>query len=174
MGQHQTQTAADEWVTFPGGELEGRRPKALCPACRAALKRRALRSSGPQDPRRPLCFQCYRAELEREHALRAAGTIDTASPERFQAQLPFEPVNQQRLVALKAGRTAARQAMPAHTIGRQRAQIEARHVLQQVAIGLKARGLAADPAARRRAIFEAVHAAELQLPESWLPFVVSR
>ena len=23
---------ADDWVTFPGGELEGKRPKAVCPA----------------------------------------------------------------------------------------------------------------------------------------------
>jgi hypothetical protein len=45
-------------------------------------------------------------------------------------------------------------------------------MLQQIAVGLKARGLAA--ADRERAIFQAVHAAELQLPESWLPFVVSR
>jgi hypothetical protein len=169
MGQLNTQVAPDEWVRFPGGELEGKRPKALCPACREAL-----RAGRRPDPRRPLCFQCYRAELERERALRAAASLDTTSETRFQAQLPFEPVNRPRLEALKADRGAARIATPAFTADRRRAQIDARHVLQQVAAGLKARGLAADPASRERAIFQAVHAAELQLPESWLPFVVSR
>lgn len=169
-----TQVAAEEWVTFPGGELEGRRPKALCPACREALKARALRSGGGRDPRRTLCFQCYRAELERARAFRAAAEVDTGSPARFQAQLPFEPVNRPRLERLKAERAAVRTATPSHTLDRRRAQIDARHALQQIAAALRARGLAADPASRERAIFQAVHAAELQLPESWLPFVVSR
>ena len=31
----------------------------------------------------PLCFQCYRAELEREKALKAAGQLETASEARF-------------------------------------------------------------------------------------------
>ena len=29
-----SQVVTDEWVSFPGGELEGKRPKALCGACR--------------------------------------------------------------------------------------------------------------------------------------------
>ena len=29
------QVVTEEWVTFPGGELEGQRPKALCEACLA-------------------------------------------------------------------------------------------------------------------------------------------
>ena len=28
------QVITEEWVTFPGGELEGKRPKVLCSACR--------------------------------------------------------------------------------------------------------------------------------------------
>src|SRR5438045_747484 len=106
MGRHIDQVQGEEWVSFPGGELEGKRPKVLCPACRAALNRGAAssNSSHPSGPPRPLCFQCYRAELEREHALRAAGDLDTASDARFQFQLPFERVNRARLDMLKAGR----------------------------------------------------------------------
>jgi hypothetical protein len=96
--------AADDWVTFPGGELEGKRPKAVCPACREAMNRGFVPTA------RTLCFQCYRAELERERALRAAGSLDTGSEERFQAQLPFEQVNRARLAALKAARAEARAA----------------------------------------------------------------
>src|SRR4029077_1550988 len=89
-----------DWIGFPGGELEGKRPKALCPACRALLQRRADGHEGrvlgacPQgaQPRRTLCFQCYRVEMDRDHALKAAGQLDTASSERFQTALPFEPV----------------------------------------------------------------------------------
>ena len=189
MGQKQAEGLAEEWVTFPGGELEGKRPKSLCPQCRETLKNAALKSAAQEraalNPaalegltgagvraRRPLCFQCYRADLDRERALRAAGDLDTASNERFQCQLPFEPVNRPRLQRLKVERALERAAIPIHAHARRRAQIEARHMLQQIAVGLKARGLAA--ADRERAIFQAVHAAELQLPESWLPFVVSR
>jgi len=174
MAQTHTQTAVNEWVTFPGGELEGKRPKALCPACREALKARALLRGRQPARRRPVCFQCYRAELEREKALRSAATIETASEARFQAQLPFDPVNRPRLETLKADRLAVRSATPPRPQDRRRAQIEARHMLQQIATGLRARGLVADSVSRTQAIFDAVHAAELQLPESWLPFVVSR
>jgi len=48
----------------------------------------------------------------------------------------------------------------------------ARHALQSIAAGLKARQLA--PAAQAEAMASVVHAAELQLPEAWLPYVVSR
>ncbi|HEY7292149.1 MAG TPA: hypothetical protein VH583_20100 [Vicinamibacterales bacterium] len=163
-------------MAFPGGELEGRRPKALCPACRDALKAAAFRGRGRKAGSRgmgvgrTLCFQCYRADLERERAIRAAGELETASAARFQAQLPFEPVNRPRLERLKNERAAARSATPAPVLARRRAQIEARHALQTIAAGLRARRLAGSA----RAIFEAVHAAELQLPESWLPFVVGR
>jgi hypothetical protein len=176
MGQKQAEGLAEEWVTFPGGELEGKRPKSLCPQCREALKNAALKNAALKGARvgarRPLCFQCYRADLDRDRALRAAGDLDTGSNERFQCQLPFEPVNRPRLERLKVERALERAAIPIHAHARRRAQIEARHMLQQIAVGLKARGLAA--ADRERAIFQAVHAAELQLPESWLPFVVSR
>jgi hypothetical protein len=172
------ETDGAEWLVFPGGELEGKRPRTLCPACREALKSAALnrpragsKRAGP-NIRRTLCFQCYRADLDRDRALRAAGNLDTTSDERFQCQLPFEPVNRPRLEMLKAERTSARAAMPQQVNARRHAQIEARHALQQLAAGLKARGLAA--ADRERAVFQAVHAAELQLPDSWLPFVVSR
>lgn len=171
------ETEADEWVTFHGGELEGKRPKALCPACREALKRTALlspigRGKGRADARRPLCFQCYRAGLERDRALQAAGNLETGSAERFQYQLPLEPVDRARLERLRSENASAGASTPHYVAARRHAQIEARHALQQVASGLRARGLGARD--RDRALFEAVHAAELQLPEAWLPFVVSR
>jgi len=123
-----------------------------------------------------LCFQCYRAELDRERALQAAGDLDTASDARFQSQLPFEPVNRPRLEMLKAERSEARvasvQGIGQYVDKRRRAQIAARHALQQIAAGLKARQLA--PAMEAQLMASAAHAAELQLPEAWLPFVVSR
>ena len=39
MAQEYGQLVQDEWVSFPGGELEGKRPKVLCAACREALNR---------------------------------------------------------------------------------------------------------------------------------------
>jgi len=155
-----TQIVEKDWVAFPGGELEGERPKALCPACRAALKRRTP-SAGP----RPLCFQCYRADLDRQRALRAAGDLDTASEARFQSQLPFEPIDRARLETLKAARAdVRRQTAGSCEDRRRRAQLDARHALQTIAATLRARGLTPSE----------MHAAELQLPESWLPYVVSR
>ncbi|HZR26821.1 MAG TPA: hypothetical protein VFA59_24720 [Vicinamibacterales bacterium] len=106
-----------------------------------------------------------------------AGQFDAASEARFQFQLPFEPVDQSRLEMLKADRQAARVAQLATPTGpfvdrRRHAQIEARHALQQIAAGLKARQLA--KAERDRAMATAFHAAELQLPDAWIPFVMSR
>jgi len=153
-----------EWVSFPGGELEGQRPLAVCAACRA-------RASLPS--RSPLCFQCYRAGLERTP--RAPSAPPSAPREvprapdgdRWQWLLPFEPVNRARLEMLRAERAASRRSMQT-TAGRfvdqrRRAQIAARHALQRIAASLQS-----------RSTVSAVHAAELQLPESWLPFVVSR
>jgi hypothetical protein len=154
------QVVDTEWITFPGGELEGQRPKACCPACRA-------RNSRPES-RAPLCFQCYRAELDRERALGAAGQLDTASDERFQTALPFEPINMPRLQMLRVERAAERAGLQTgagrYVDKRRQAQIAARHALHQIAAGVQARG----------ATLAAIHAAELQLPEAWLPFVVSR
>jgi hypothetical protein len=181
MAHDYAQVARDEWVSFPGGELEGKRPKALCAACREALKREALssrpaRPSSPSRPSRPLCFQCYRAELDRERAIAAAGQLDTASDARFQFQLPLEPINQSRLDSLKAARSEARtasvQGIGAYVDKRRRAQIAARHALQAIAEGLRAQRISAPE--RRDEMAAAIHAAELQLPEAWLPFVVSR
>lgn len=184
MAHKTAQLQDDEWVKFPGGELEGKRPKVLCPACREQLKRAASsqreaaadRSGALGKTLRTLCFQCYRAELDRERALKAAGDLDTASDARFQDALPFELVNQVRLQMLKAERGAARAAQHTgigqYTDRRRQAQIAARHALQAIAAGLNARPLA--PAESRAVMASAIHAAELQLPESWLPFVVSQ
>ena len=150
-----------------------------------AFGRRADAGRGVQARRdglagRTLCFQCYRAEIDRDRALKAAGELDTASVERFQTALPFEPVNRPRLEMLKVERATARGATLATTSGkfadrRRQAQIAARHALQRIAATLPGsigdRRASADHA---REMAAAIHAAELQLPESWLPFVVSR
>src|SRR5262245_5002591 len=102
--QPDPQLTTEDWVSFPGGELEGKRPKAVCPACRDAMDRGIARSS------RTLCFQCDPLELDRERALRAAANLDTGSEERFQSQLRFERVNRARLAGLKAARATARAA----------------------------------------------------------------
>ncbi len=176
MGIANRQVVADEWVSFPGGELEGRRPRVLCPACRAELSRAAA-TAGPFPPR-TLCFQCYRAGLALERALKEAGELDTASVERFQTALPFEPVNRARLAMLKTERAASREAMQ-HGVGplvdkRRRAQIAARHALQRIFAGVAAHQDTLSIPAAAAAVDAATHAAELQLPEAWLPFVMSR
>ena len=167
MAFSKQQVVTDEWVTFPGGELEGPRPKALCRACRA---------SGTVNQSRRLCFDCYRADLARERALKAAAELDTASDARFQTQLPFEPVNRARLDSLRAHRAEARvsanRGIGQYADRRRQAQIQARHALQVIAAGLRERQLA--PALQARAMATAVHAAEMQLPDAWLQYVVSQ
>jgi hypothetical protein len=180
-----------DWVTFSGGELEGQRPRTLCRSCRVKLHqtansklRRAKPAPLPLDPpagqasrprqgQTPLCFECYRAELVRERALKAAGDLDTASEERFQFALPLEPVDHTRLEQLKVARRAERAAQSAaspYVDRRRQAQINARHVLQRLADGLRARSAAE----QRQGMAAATHAADVQLPVSWLPFVASR
>ena len=153
------QAVENEWVTLPGGELEGRRPKTLCGPCR-------LRKAAGA-PARAICFECYRADRKRQvgldAAFKAAGEFESASDARFQDGLPFEPVNLARLELLKAERSHARHQARAgigqYVDKRRQAQIAARHALQRLGEGLKVQG---------------IHAAELQLPEAWLPFVASR
>lgn len=144
----------NEWVTFPGGELEGRRPKTLCGPCR-------LRKAAGA-PARAICFHCYRADRLREQSLRTARDFEASSAARFQDGLPFEPIDIPRLERLKIeradARVQARAGVGQYVDKRRQAQIAARHALQRLGDGLKAQGM---------------HAAELQLPESWLPFVAS-
>jgi hypothetical protein len=143
-----------EWVTFPGGEIEGRRPTRLCGPCQ-------LRRAAGAQPR-AFCFVCHREEALRRRTLQAAAELDTASEERFQWGLPFEPVNRPRLARLKAERFRSRHARVGTSRfddRRRHAQIAARRALQRLGAGLESHGL---------------HAAELQLPEAWLPFVGSR
>jgi hypothetical protein len=182
MGETDPQVTESEWMSFPGGELEGRPPRALCPACREALaagtlargRRQAGHPAG--GARGPLCFQCYRAELDRERRLRAVGALDTASEERIQGVLPFEPVNRARLERLRHDRALARDAErngPGRYAERRRqAQMAARRALQRIAAGVAGRPLL--PAEHERRLAAATRAAELQLPEAWLPFVVGR
>ena len=182
MANETSQMTAREWVSFPGGELEGQPPRALCPACRDALKAAAMRPDGRLRTGGTLCFQCYRANLDRDRALREAGTLNTASEARFQDQLPFEPVNEGRLAMLKYERTttggaglppgALLDSVQVFADRRRRAQMAARHALQSIVAARPTRGTASSP--YDRSIAAAIHAAELQLPESWLPFVIAR
>ncbi len=163
-----------EWVSFPGGELEGQQPTALCPGCRH-LRQRAHRAT--EGGARTLCFACYRAELDRQKALASAGELATASDARFQFQLPFESVNHGRLAALKAERASARAATGRTAAGRaddrrRSAQMAARRALRHLAATVPARPVAS--AARDHAMSSVLHAAELQLPEAWIPFVMAR
>ena len=167
-----------DWAPFSGGELEAPRPKVLCAACRDK------RAAGTAQTGKPaLCFQCYRAELEKNRKLAAAADLDTASVERFQTTLPLEPVNVSRLEQLKAERATARRSQaekPAsdYAVRRARAQMEARRALTHIFQGLKARRLV-DTAAGTVAASQVVRTVggrgeALELPESWLPFVVAR
>jgi hypothetical protein len=167
------------WSPFPGGELEGQHAKALCPDCRAKARQEG-REAALSAANAALCFQCYRAGIERSRRIKAAGELNTASDARFQAALPFEPVNASRLARLKAEREEARVAARAgagkYVEKRRRAQMDARHQLAHIFQGLKERRLVERGrfTAAGLALDAATRAAELQLPESWLPFVVSR
>jgi hypothetical protein len=125
---------------------------------------------------RTLCFQCYRAGLDRDRALRAAAGLETASEARFQTTLPFEPVDHVRLQRLKSERTTSRRMLRAgagrYVNQRRQAQIAARHALQRVVSGLHERRAEQGEVARTLSVM--TRAAELQLPESWLPFVTMR
>jgi hypothetical protein len=126
--------------------------------------------------RQVLCFACHQADLKRQRAIRDAGNLDTASEARFQAQLPFEPVNRPRLDRLRAERATIRAGAVAGAgrfeVRRRQAQVAACHALQGVVSGIRPRGSVTPE--ESRVFAAAVHAAELQLPEAWLPFVVAR
>ena len=83
-------------------------------------------------------------------------------------------MNHARLDTLKAARADARatasQGIGQYADKRRHAQIQARHALQTIAAGLKARQLT--PAAQAQAMASAVHAAELQLPGGVAPICV--
>jgi hypothetical protein len=175
-----------EWTAFPGGELEGTRPRVLCPDCRARLQQVAAGTAEAVAP--TLCFQCYRSDLERTRRLREAGDLNTASEERFQTSLPFTPVNRARLTRLKAerevARVASRRGAGMYVEKRRRAQIQARNQLGRILLGLKERQLAQarsieHGAADERRTGGSVRrgsrqlTADLRLPESWLPFVAA-
>lgn len=153
------------WGTFPGGELDGKRPKILCPACRErarnadhrpwTISRRAsfLRRPRKADAAPVICFACYRAELE---FLRGESMAEAS---HLQGQLPLEPVNHPRLAMLKMLKAeCARVPEQSPAVQRRRrAQIAARHAL-----------------AAYHSLADATHPLIGQLPLSWLPFVVSR
>jgi hypothetical protein len=165
MGDKNSQNQVDEWVSFPGGELQGKRPKT-----------HPTDQTHPTHQAGTLCFQCFRVSLDRDRALKAAGELDTATDGRFQFVLPLEPIDHARLSMLKGDRAIARgearRGAGEFVDRRRRAQIEARHMLHSVFAGVRSRQLPAS--LRDHQIASATHAAELQLPEAWLPFVVAR
>ena len=172
------ETPDSDWLALPGGELEAPRPRVLCVRCRERLRQAAARGAWPKSSERPrtLCFGCHRAQIERNRKFRAAAAVETASEERFQSTLPFEPVNRARLNQLRAARATARtadlQGAGVYVDKRRRAQIAARHALLRIADDLRSRAVAAPE--RHPVFLNAVHAAELQLPDAWIPFVVGR
>ena len=138
MGSVSQQVAVDEWVSFPGGELEGLRPRVSARHAatnRSARQRRAFLSSSGRS-----ASSVIAPSLDRERALKAAGELDTASSERFQSALPFEPVNRARLAMLEVERAKSREtahaAAGAFTDRRHQAQIKARHALQRILSGI--------------------------------------
>jgi hypothetical protein len=173
---HISVSPESDWTPFPGGELEGRRPRVLCASCRSRKELAGGKAGAPANP--ALCFQCYRAGLERDRRIKAAGELDTASEVRFQTALPFEQVDTTRLALLKQqrveARTAARSGTGAFVEKRRRAQIEARHALARVLQGLKERQMLRIDDARRESAPASRRGADLALPASWLPFVVSQ
>ncbi len=158
-----------EWLPFSGGELEAPVPRRLCASCKARRN-----ETGERPP--TLCFQCHRAERQRSAAIRAAANLDTASEARFQDALPFEPVNRARLAQLRVERTSIRQTLMdgagRFDLRRRRALIAARHALQTAVERVRRRD--AGRVAERRAFAMAMHAVELQFPDAWVPFIVSR
>jgi hypothetical protein len=150
-----SEVATGEWVALPGGELEGKRPTRLCGPCQM---RKAIGAE-----RKAVCFECYKAEARRQQAFQNAASLETHSDARLQFGLPFEAVDRPRLERLKAARAESRRQLRAGTgqyVDRRRqAQIAARRALQQLGTGLQSYGW---------------RAAELQLPDAWLPFVSAR
>ncbi len=177
-GEDIQESVEGEWVSFPGGELEGPRPKGMCPACREWQRAAARTGARLQSPvpspesQAPICFECYRVDQARERALLAARNLHTASEARFQDTLPFEPVNRARLERLRAERALSKTGSARFADRRRHAQIAARHALDRIAAGVRSRGLS--EVEGHPAIADIFHAAELQLPEAWIPFVVSR
>jgi len=169
--------AGGDWQPLPGGELEAPRPRALCRSCRDRLRQSVARGVWPERSK-TLCFQCYRAQLDRERRLSVAAKVDTTTEARFQTMLPLEPVNRARLQQLRAERQAAREAALRGTgrfvDRRRKAQIQARHALQRLAAGLKAHGVQVPVAPVRSGATPAKAAADLRLPDAWRPFVSGR
>ena len=111
----------------------------------------------------------------RDRRLREAGELNTATDQRFQTQLPFEPIDRPRLAMLKAEREDERRGVRLDGTARfaerrRQAQMAARRALQ----AFVARTRPASGHGPSIPFVTDAHVAELQLPESWLPFVVSR
>ncbi len=168
--QERQQGRLGEWLPFNGGELEARAPRRLCAGCRA----KGHQTAGELHP--TLCFECHRAERDRITAIRAAANLETASEARFQDTLPFEPVNRARLAQLKVERISLRETMMEGVgrfeLRRRQALIAARTALKRAVE--QVRGRDGGRGEERRAFVMAMHAVELQFPEAWVPYVVSR
>ena len=78
------QTTENEWVTLPGGELEGRRPKTLCGPCRVR------KAAGA--PARAICFE-------------KSSEINAPPKPRTKAYTIIEPLIESRRSMPNAGNT---------------------------------------------------------------------
>jgi hypothetical protein len=142
----------EEWGTFPGGELDAPRPRAVCADCRDRTDARE---------RRPLCFACYRAHLTRERAIQQvlARTFEPFPADTPGADSVSEPVqptlpalvsavvpgNVRRFAAVP--RTADDPRYTLFTHRRRQAQIAARRALSKPVLSLE------------------------EFPVSWRPFI---
>ena len=172
----------DEWVTFPGGELEGKRPgrcvrrAGALQAARPSIGRSAASAAKAPWQRRSASSATARSSSASGRSRRPASS--TRRPRSgFQSALPFEPVNRPRLEMLKAerrlrARPATHEASGRFADRRRQAQIAARHALQRIAAGLAARRLRAGERERDDGGGDSRRRAPA--PESWLPFVVAR
>lgn len=173
MTRHQLpadpQLVEKEWIAFPGGELEGPRPKVYCAECRVTRRHAASLA------KRTLCFKCYRLGLERERGIKAAAELNTASEIRFQTTLPFQPVDRVRLATLRASHAAVKaesvKRAGSYTHRRRRAQITARHALERISQGLRSRHV---NVVMNREGDNITRTAKLEVPPAWLPFVGAR
>ena len=145
-------------LRFPGGELEGPRPKGLCPACRLrAFRASASQGSGRLERRRtrvPAPSPWARASspylfpvLSRRPGARAGVAGGPQPQHRVRGALS-------RLAAVRAGEPRAarapargrwasdrRSAAARFADKRRHAQIAARHALDRIAAGLRSRGV---------------------------------
>ena len=131
------QVVDPEWVPLSGGDLEARRPRAMCPACTAKAHRRLsvarLLPCVPRVRNPPPALSVFGLGWRAERALIAARDAPSVSVAGFQDVLPLEPVRSRELERLRMARvsirTTAEFGAGAFEHRRRQAQMAARHEL---------------------------------------------